>query len=170
MYTFRSLSYFFIIGPPIGIIMSQLIKRRRVEDTLLEKSVKARLTKVNNDDREYKIQTLLSKCVNFVAVHMDLVDSFHGFPEIIGREIYQAAEIHDTLSPCNDRSLHALSIFTDAYHDAVLSCLDLSGQCLVIDNYCEHLCLFQSLTHLKLDHCHLGSNHELLKHTFQIQR
>lgn len=116
------------------------------------------------------VKSLMELCVIFVANNLHFVDSFLGFPDIIGERIFTTALSLDKFSANNSRLEANVSPFSAAYGSIVIDSLSLSGQHLVINNHLETICLFTDLSKLDLSCCGLGDDHELLQHFSQLHR
>lgn len=115
--------------------------------------------------------SLYDSCLAVVAKNICLVESFAGFPDIIGKQIFhvvEAASKFDLENPAE--SLYALSLFTTAYTDQVLSDVSMEGEHLALANCMEHLMLFTHLRKINLALCCLGDAHELLYHISTLKR
>ena len=117
------------------------------------------------------MSSLYDSCLAVVAKNVCLVESFAGFPDIIGRQIFHAVEAASKFDLENPaESLCALSLFTTAYTDQVLSDVSMEGEHLSLANCMEHLMLFTHLRKINLASCCLGDAHELLYHISTLKR
>ncbi|XP_069127732.1 uncharacterized protein [Argopecten irradians] len=114
--------------------------------------------------------SLLNLVIQYVSQHLELVESFEGFPEIVGELIFRAAESNSKFDYHGDEyheCLRRLVLFTDAYGEVVLSKLSLTRRWSSLHLYKCHLQLFRDLTALELAECGLDDNDELLPHIGQ---
>lgn len=114
--------------------------------------------------------SLLKLCINYVAKHLELVESLVDFPEIIGELIFRAAESNCRFHFHGDEyhdCLNRLKLFTEAYRDTILSKLSLSGRRSSFRLYKDHIQIFTGLTELELFDCGLVDDDELLPHIGQ---
>lgn len=115
--------------------------------------------------------TLFDSCLAIVAENICLVESFAGFPDIVGKQIFHVVEAAGKFDlEYQAESLRALSLFTTAYTDQVLSEISFEGEHLVLANCMEHLMLFTHLSKLNVSLCCLGDEHELLYHISTLER
>ncbi|XP_046556339.1 leucine-rich repeat-containing protein 42-like [Haliotis rubra] len=114
------------------------------------------------------VTSLMELCIIFVANNLHFVDSFLGFPDIVGERIFQKALSLDKFSGTSSSLEANVSPFSAAYGSIVLDSLSLSGEHLVINNYLETICLFTDLSKLDVSCCGLGDDHELLQHLSQL--
>ncbi|XP_067678606.1 leucine-rich repeat-containing protein 42-like [Haliotis asinina] len=114
------------------------------------------------------VTSLMEHCIIFVANNLDFVDSFVGFPDIIGERIFQTALSLDKFSGTISSIEANVSPFSAAYGNIVLDSLSLSGEHLVINSYLETISLFTDLSKLDVSCCGLGDDHELLQHLSQL--
>ena len=110
--------------------------------------------------------SLFHICKNFVAQNLHLLESLHGFPETIGRELFQEALQVKTFHKNSDY----LKIFCEAYENLVLEDLCLREAATLIDKYINYFQCFNNLTKLDLSHCRLGSKHEYLTFIGKMKR
>ena len=115
--------------------------------------------------------TLFESCIAIVARNICHVESFTGFPDIVGKQIFHCVEAEDKFDLDNlTESLCALSLFTAAYTDQVASAVSMEGEHLALANCMEHLMLFTHLRALDLSSCCLGDEHEILYHISTLER
>lgn len=114
--------------------------------------------------------SLLTLCVRFVAININLVDSLVDFPEVVGKSLFDAVVASGSVDKPSSSASTILQLFTDAYQEAVLDKLSFKGVHQVITPNLE---LWQSFSYLKkLDvaDCKLGDHHELLSSIGQMTR
>ncbi|KAL4236487.1 Leucine rich repeat containing 42 [Mactra antiquata] len=106
--------------------------------------------------------SLFKQCINLVADHLDLVESFYGLPSLIGEKIFHISYKTDRFIKDVQYSTLAVKLFTEAYGEEFLSKLNVSGDHLGL-NYClEQILLFTELTQLDVSECGLGDDHEII--------
>ncbi|XP_038068201.1 leucine-rich repeat-containing protein 42-like [Patiria miniata] len=110
----------------------------------------------STDHSENTPRKLFDMTLDFVAANVVLVDSLVGFPEVVGQQLFEASHRHGNLS------INALRLFSDAYRDAVLRSINLSGHHLAINQHSNCLAVFPYLTELEVTGCRLGDDHEII--------
>ncbi|ROL44646.1 Leucine-rich repeat-containing protein 42 [Anabarilius grahami] len=104
----------------------------------------------------YTVKSLFDISLQFIADHIEHVDSLVGFPEQMADKLFSAAEErHKFTEP--HTAPRALQVFCEAYGELVLKSLCLR-------NRLEEIRQFQSLECLDLYGCRLGDNHEVFKY------
>ncbi|XP_060074401.1 leucine-rich repeat-containing protein 42-like [Ylistrum balloti] len=114
--------------------------------------------------------SLFKLAVHYIAQHLELVESFMGFPEIVGELIFRAAEHSCRFDYEEDeyhKCLRRLILFTEAYGEVVLSKLSLSGRWSSFQLYKSHIEIFRDLTELELAECGLEDEDDVLPHIGQ---
>ncbi|TRY62185.1 hypothetical protein TCAL_09531 [Tigriopus californicus] len=112
--------------------------------------------------------TLQATCVKFIATHAELLDSLEGFPEEIGKRLWDAlVALPDKLNGHQGATI--LANFTHAYPALVLHSCQLSNIVVLDKHDLQFFALFQFVRQLDLAGCKMGSNHDLLPqiHSFQ---
>ncbi|XP_077981907.1 leucine-rich repeat-containing protein 42-like [Glandiceps talaboti] len=105
--------------------------------------------------------------MDFVARHIELVESLVDFPDVIGKPLFELTQKHKVFLD-GSRQVRALQLFCEAYNQDVLDGLNLSGRYLAL-NQCLHLLLqFNSIIKLDVSRCELGDDHEFLLHIGSI--
>ncbi|XP_022089178.1 leucine-rich repeat-containing protein 42-like [Acanthaster planci] len=110
----------------------------------------------STDGLENSPRKLFDITLDFVTLNIGLVDSLVGFPEVVGRQLFEASHRHGNLG------LQALRLFSDAYGDAILQSINLSGHHLAVNQHSNCLAVFQYLSELEVGGCSLGDDHEIL--------
>jgi len=100
-----------------------------------------------------------------VAKNITMVESLYGFPDIVGKDLFERVQIQNNVQSWNK----TFPIFIEAYGSLVLERLSLREQ-HVAANELEYLKCFVCLTELDLGSCRLGRNHELLQHVSKLSR
>ena len=114
--------------------------------------------------------SLFQMCIQLVAKNIDLVDSFHGFPSLIGEKIFKCAISDERFKTDSDYETLSLSLFTEGFKEEVLSELNVSKQYLGLNYYIENFLMFRDLTELDVSYCGLGDHHEILVHISTLKR
>lgn len=111
------------------------------------------------------LQTL---CIRFIASHAELLDSLEGFPEEIGKRLWDALmTLPDKFH--GHQGAKILANFAQAYPSLILETCRLCD-IVVLDKYdLQFFALFQFVQELDLSGCKIGSEHDLLPriHSFQ---
>ncbi|XP_067309149.1 leucine-rich repeat-containing protein 42 [Pseudorasbora parva] len=111
----------------------------------------------------YTVKPLFDISLQFIADHIEHVDSLVGFPEQMADKLFSAAEErHKFTEPRT--APRALQVFCEAYGELVLKSLCLRNRYLLISERLEEIRQFQSLECLDLYGCRLGDNHEVFKY------
>lgn len=111
----------------------------------------------------YTAKSLFDISLQFIADHIEHVDSLVGFPEQMADKLFSAAEErHKFTEP--HTAPRALQVFCEAYGELVLRSLCLRNRNLLISERLEEIRQFQSLECLDLYGCRLGDNHEVFKY------
>ncbi|XP_048020465.1 leucine-rich repeat-containing protein 42 [Megalobrama amblycephala] len=111
----------------------------------------------------YTVKSLFDISLQFIADHIEHVDSLVGFPEQMADKLFSAAEErHKFTEP--HTAPRALQVFCEAYGELVLKSLCLRNRYLLISERLEEIRQFQSLECLDLYGCRLGDNHEVFKY------
>ncbi|XP_050980706.1 leucine-rich repeat-containing protein 42 [Labeo rohita] len=111
----------------------------------------------------YTVKSLFDISLQFIADHIEHVDSLVGFPEQMADKLFSAAEErHKFTEP--HTAPRALQVFCEAYGDLVLRSLCLRNRYLLISERLEEIRQFQGLECLDLYGCRLGDNHEVFKY------
>lgn len=82
---------------------------------------------------------LFQTCINLVAQNLDHVESFFGFPALIGEKIFMVAMETQRMKSNIQYITQALQLFVDAFEEEVLSSLNLSGknECDIVNCTCQ---------------------------------
>jgi hypothetical protein len=109
--------------------------------------------------REYnaagRLLSLFDCCLNFVTVHLDLVDSFEGFPEDVAAHIWQRG-LDNATCELN------VSAFCQAFPDVFLPKCKIDSA-LLLDTYDALFPqLLANVVELDLSDCKLGDDHEII--------
>ncbi|XP_071799328.1 leucine-rich repeat-containing protein 42-like [Asterias amurensis] len=94
--------------------------------------------------------------LDFVAANITLVDSLAGFPEVVGRQLFDAAHLLHKLCP------RALELFCEAYGNSILHSVNLTGHRLAVDELLNCNALFLRLSELDVGGCNIGEDSEIL--------
>ena len=94
--------------------------------------------------------------LDFVAANITLVDSLAGFPEVVGRQLFDAAHLLHKLCP------RALELFCDAYGDNILHSVNLTEHRLAVGELLNCNALFSGLSELDVGGCNIGDDSEIL--------
>lgn len=109
------------------------------------------------------LKSLFDLCIRYVSMNMNLADSLVGFPEVIGKQIFDACIEYGQMEEDSPVTAHAIRLFGDAYGGLFmdsLQCHNLHmisefGECMVA--------LAMGVTHLDLSDCLLGNGSEFLR-------
>ena len=115
-------------------------------------------------------ESLFQMCIQLVAKNLDLVDSFQGFPSLIGEKIFRCAINGERFHSDSDYESLSLNLFTEEFKEEVLSELNVSRQYLGLNYYIENFLMFRDLTDLDVSYCGLGDDHEILTHISTLKR
>ncbi|TRY84184.1 hypothetical protein DNTS_026064 [Danionella cerebrum] len=111
----------------------------------------------------YSVKSLFDISLQFIADHIEHVDSLVGFPEQMAEKLFSASEErHKFTDTCTGAS--ALQLFCDAYGDLVLKSLCLRNSFHLVSERLEEIRQFQSLECLDLYGCRLGDEHGVFQH------
>lgn len=119
-------------------------------------------------DRQTKPKSLFNLCEQLVAENLDLVESFSGFPSLIGEKIFRSAIKCHKFSDHNYAQL-SLKLFTEAFEEEVLRSLNLSKEHVGLNYYIEDILMFKHLVEIDVSCCGLGDDHEILVHISALQ-
>ncbi|XP_064624968.1 leucine-rich repeat-containing protein 42-like [Lineus longissimus] len=108
--------------------------------------------------------SLFEICTSYVAENVLLVDSFVGFPDDVGRKIFASCESKKVFDCLESKSIGAMTLFDEAYCDAVLPSLDLTGCHRALGIHLEHFVIFTHLVEVDLTSCKLGDDHDMLSY------
>ncbi|XP_056322681.1 leucine-rich repeat-containing protein 42 [Danio aesculapii] len=111
----------------------------------------------------YSVKSLFDISLQFIADHVEHVDSLVGFPEQMADKLFSSAEERGKFNELRTAP-RALQLFCEAYGELVLKSLCLRNRYLLISERLEEIRQFQSLECLDLYGCKLGDNHELFKY------
>ena len=109
------------------------------------------------------MRKLREMCLDFVATHVWLVDSFEGFPSSIAEELWTACFNLLDLSVLSGELLKVIELFVESYPseflpEAKLNFLD------VINDFEDPLVIaLRNVVKLDLSGCQLGDSHHLLR-------
>ena len=157
---------------PAGLEPCPLPKRQR---TIVEEDISSKLQTSRTQDGStvYTPGTLLDMCVDIVSENIHMVESFVDFPDIIGKQIYDATFAKgkfQSRGPDADCAATMLSLFCCAYGEQVMEALDLRKQYIVVNQKLDHLLLFRHLSELDIGGCKLGDDHELISNIRHLSR
>ncbi|XP_051990539.1 leucine-rich repeat-containing protein 42 [Xyrauchen texanus] len=111
----------------------------------------------------YSVKSLFDLSLQFIADHIEHVDSLVGFPEQMADKLFSAAEErHKFIDP--HTASRALQVFCEAYGELVLKSLCLRNRSLLISERLDEIRMFQRLESLDLNGCRLGDNHDIFKY------
>ncbi|XP_056600354.1 leucine-rich repeat-containing protein 42 [Triplophysa dalaica] len=111
----------------------------------------------------YTVKSLFDISLQFIADHIEHVDSLVGFPEQMADKLFSVAEErHKFTNP--QTAPRALQLFCEAYEELVLKSLCLRNRHLLISERLEEIKQFQSLESLDLYGCRLGDSHDIFKY------
>ena len=109
---------------------------------------------------------LFTMCLKYVSLNTPLLDSLVGFPEIVGKQLFNYMVKENVFEfeniPFNDPStadlekLKTLTLFNDAYNELVLSSLSFSSMKKDLDSLQYLLACFDAITELDLSHIKLN--------------
>ncbi|KAK3089351.1 hypothetical protein FSP39_002959 [Pinctada imbricata] len=116
-----------------------------------------------------RVPSLMEIAIDFVASNLHHVESFCGFPDIVGQEIFRRAELMKRFDISNDGDARCLRLFIDSYGALVLSQLNLSGCHLGVNYALDNLLHFKSLEELDVSACGLGDSHEFLPYIGHLE-
>ncbi|XP_072173089.1 leucine-rich repeat-containing protein 42-like [Diadema setosum] len=108
-------------------------------------------------------RSLFEQTINFVARRLERVESLVGFPDIVGKQLFRAAEEQGIFLSKRHR-LQGLRLFVEAYGCEVLSSMTMEGSHLMLEEYLEEVMVFSHLTEMELGGCGLGEEHEIWPH------
>lgn len=80
-----------------------------------------------SEDKKSQPFSLFETCVGLVARNLDLVESFCGFPALIGEKIFKAGRETERFMHDVHYMTAALRLFADAFEDELLSSLSVIG-------------------------------------------
>ncbi|XP_055956167.1 leucine-rich repeat-containing protein 42 [Patella vulgata] len=113
-----------------------------------------------------KLSTL---CICYVAANLHLVESLLYFPDVVGVEIFNEALKLREFKGRDKECLLKLKLFCEAYENLMLISLSLPGSHLCLNNYFEHLSLFEHLEELDVSSNGLGDDHDVLHHISHLK-
>ncbi|XP_031558350.1 leucine-rich repeat-containing protein 42-like [Actinia tenebrosa] len=142
----------------------ELSTKENVKKHLIDSEPKAASCSLKVQNGNSSPTSLFSICLDFVAKNITIVESLCGFPEIVGKELFNRVQINGGFPKGCQQNLQ---LFCDAYGSVVLSKLSLKYRYLEV-NEVDYLRCFPCLTELDLSHCLLGSDHELLAHVAKV--
>ena len=121
--------------------------------------------------RNNAVPSLLLICTQFVAQHLDHVDSLLDFPSLIGKSIFTRAKILKQFASPNVASYRRLSLFLEAYGCECLSQLSITGSpTFITQTLTEFPSLYSSVTHLELRSCQIGYHDNLIMGLNQLHQ
>lgn len=106
--------------------------------------------------------SLLDIAINFVADNLALVDSLIGFPDIIGKRLFELSVARNILCDAGSKSFAITKLFSDAYEGQMLSELHIHNK-TDLEVYMEGYGGLHVLTKLDLSGCCIGDEHDILK-------
>lgn len=105
----------------------------------------------------HKVPKLLNLCIDFVAENVHLLDSLVGFPEIVGKSLFDAVDQHSKFARLTIENFHSFCVFLQAYGSIVLSAINLENcDMFVTRTLIEYPSLFLTVNKLDLSGCKLG--------------
>eukprot|EP00057_Strongylocentrotus_purpuratus_P002594 XP_003724827.1 PREDICTED: leucine-rich repeat-containing protein 42 [Strongylocentrotus purpuratus] len=108
-------------------------------------------------------RSLFQQTINFVARNLWRVESLVGFPDIVGKQLFDAAQSQGIFTNKQLR-LTSLRLFVEAYDIEILSSLNLKRKHVTLKDYAGEIMLFSGLQELELGGCSLGEEHEMWSH------
>ncbi|XP_009860129.2 leucine-rich repeat-containing protein 42-like [Ciona intestinalis] len=116
------------------------------------------------------VYTLKELCLAYVVNNIHRVDSLHGLPALIGKEIFDAcmeAGYFNTDEYGNWRTV--LDVFVDAYAEEVLQRLNLQSKWMFLASCLDCIVPYTHIQYIDLSHCRIGNSHEILCHLGTLQ-
>ncbi|BFZ16781.1 hypothetical protein BsWGS_19820 [Bradybaena similaris] len=111
-------------------------------------------------------KSLYCYCLGYVASNLPLIESLIGFPEMIGKEMFQAAVDLSEDSFCFKTSSgkKSLQLFFEAYGDSdILPSLSLSEDHIFLNDVIDDCWwIFENLVCLDVSSCGIGDGHDFL--------
>ncbi|XP_072018974.1 leucine-rich repeat-containing protein 42-like [Amphiura filiformis] len=122
----------------------------------------SKVTCYDGTDRNvYNPKKLFDISLMFVADNIHLVESFVGFPDIVGEQLFNTTMELGKFE--NYRTaIVALRLFYEAYGGAVLETLSLRDRHVVLTEHLDCVVIFTGLTALDLGGCGIGNDHGIL--------
>ena len=112
----------------------------------------------------HKPPSLLHVCCDFVADRITLVDSFEGFPELIGETLFERVIQKGILDSPTEEAIGVLKKFSEGYETLVCDKFVLRDTCVGLNRCADALIqCFTTLTVLDLHGCRIGDDHDVLK-------
>ena len=106
-----------------------------------------------------KVPSLESLCIDFICHNIDMVDSFSGFPDIVGELIAKRCISRDIflVHYCNEQRFKAIELFVSAYGGDMVSQFKFTTKGVRFLNYYSDVLgkCFGSLVALDLSNCGL---------------
>uniref|UniRef100_A0A673H5T0 Leucine rich repeat containing 42 n=1 Tax=Sinocyclocheilus rhinocerous TaxID=307959 RepID=A0A673H5T0_9TELE len=112
----------------------------------------------------YTVKSLFDISLQFIADHIEHVDSLVGFPEQMADKLFSADEERHKFTEPQTAPRALQQVFCEVYGELVLRSLCLRNRYLLISERLEEIRQFQSLECLDLYGCRLGDNHEVFKY------
>lgn len=109
----------------------------------------------------YNPRKLFDISLMFVADNINLVESFAGFPEIVGEQLFNTAMELRKFENYKMAEI-SLRLFYEAYGDTVLESLSLRDRHEVLTEHLDCVFIFSGLRALDLGGCSLGNDHDIL--------
>nr|XP_009860129.1 leucine-rich repeat-containing protein 42-like [Ciona intestinalis] len=116
------------------------------------------------------VYTLKELCLAYVVNNIHNVDSLHGLPALIGKEIFDGcmeAGYFNTDEYGNWRKV--LDVFVDAYAEEVLQRLNLQSKWMFLASCLDCIVPYTYIQYIDLSHCRIGNSHEILCHLGTLQ-
>ncbi|XP_035827944.1 uncharacterized protein LOC101859196 [Aplysia californica] len=121
-----------------------------------------------------ELKSLFHICLDYISKSLNHVESLHGFPDVVGKQIFESATQRGHFSNLRSKesSLKDLQLFFTAYGTSgILERLDLRNcQLFLNDTVDDHWWLYHGLTRLNLTACGLGDSHDLLPQLTTMNR
>ncbi|XP_041476269.1 leucine-rich repeat-containing protein 42-like isoform X1 [Lytechinus variegatus] len=108
-------------------------------------------------------RSLFQQVINFVARNLWRVESLVGFPDIVGEQLFEAAQSQGIFTNKQLR-FSGLRLFVEAYPTEMLSSLNLRGNQTFLDGFIDEIVLFSGLLEVDLGECSLGEDHQIWPH------
>ena len=110
------------------------------------------------------ISSLFDLCLVYVSTNIQNIESFVGFPDMIGEKILAAVQNRKILQTFADHDCASvLRLFDEAYHSSLLDELSVKNLA-VLDQHIKSFSAFCHITKLDVTGCTLGDNHDYLLH------
>lgn len=104
--------------------------------------------------------SLFNMCLKFIARHIDMVESLHGFPEIVAERLFEQCVQQSIfcLSPTNNTKQIDLNLklFANVYTDVFITGLNLSNRTPKQVNFLLPYVAASNLVELNLSNCRLN--------------